>query len=251
MQIMRICFFILLATYGLNLSAQTAITKYYDVNWAETSKDKASFYADFVKEGDSYNCTSYWINTTTVRGRSTFPDTIMQGAIGKQVLYFKNGRIEDSSFVENNEIKYTYQYYPNNQLALHYYIPVNKKEGVAEAYDESGSKIKNYIFQKEADFKGGQKAWQAYIRKNATLDLPVKGDSTVTASVEVVFIIDENGDVIRPKIFKSSGYKNVDNDALRVIAGSPSWNYGIQFNKPVKFYKKQPITYILQPEKKK
>ena len=65
------------------------------------------------------------------------------------------------------------------------------------------------------------------------------------------FVIDENGDVIRPKIIKSSGFKNVDNDALRVIADSPKWTNCVQYNKPVKSVRVQPISYILQPEKAK
>jgi protein TonB len=247
---MRICFFILLIIDSFYLNAQSKVTKYYDANWMEVSKDKAVFYADFIKEGNNYNCTSYWINTTTVRGKSTFPNTVMQFPIGIQVLYFKNGHIEDSSLFENKEIKYSYHHYSNNQLAVHYYVPDNKNEGIAEGYDEAGNKIKHYIFQKEADFKGGPKAWVAYINKNATLDLPVKGDSTITAKVQVEFIVDENGDVLKPKILKSSGYKSVDNDALRLIANSPQWNYGILYNKPIKSYKIQPISYILKPEKK-
>jgi protein TonB len=247
---MKLFLFVLLIIDGFHLNAQAKVTKYYDANWMETPKDKAAFYADFVKEGNNYSCTSYWINTTNVRGKSTFPDPVMQSAIGTQVLYFKNGHIEDSSLFENKQLKYSYHYYPNNQLAVHYYVPDNKKEGVAEGYDESGSKIKNYIFQKEAEFKGGQKAWTAYLNKNATSDLHVKGDSTVSASAEVEFIVDENGDVLKPKILKSSGNKNVDRDALRLIADSPQWNYGILYNKPVKSYRMQPISYILKPEKK-
>jgi hypothetical protein len=42
----------------------------------------------------------------------------------------------------------------------------------------------------------------------------------------------------------------VDNDALRVIADSPTWKNAIQFNQPVKAYRLQPFTYILTPEKK-
>ena len=168
---MKIFIFILLTVNGLHLNAQAKVTKYYDTYWMETSKDKAIFYADFVKDGNNYKCTSYWINTTTIRGKSTYPDTMMQIPIGTQVLYFKNGHVENSSLFEDKQLKYSYHYYPNNQLAVHYYVPENKKEGVAEGYDESGNKIKHYIFQREAEFKGGQKAWGAYLIKNATLDL--------------------------------------------------------------------------------
>jgi TonB family protein len=133
---------------------------------------------------------------------------------------------------------------------MRYYLPDDKKEAVTEGYDESGKRIKNYIFEKEAEFKGGLKAWVSYIKKNSAKDLTVKADEQVTATVVVEFIIDESGYVIAPKIRKSSGYKSVDNDALHVIADSPTWKNAIQFNQPVKAYRLQPFTYILLPQKK-
>ena len=230
--------------------AQTKITKYYDSKWVETSKDKATFYADFLKDGNYYQCTSYDIGTDNVRGKSTYEDTVMQLPVGLQVLYFKNGHLEDSSSYENHEAKYSYHYYPNNQLEMRYYLPVNKKEAVTEGYGESGQKIKNYIFMKDAEFKGGMKAWTSYIQKNAAKDLTVKVGEPVTATVQIEFIIDENGYVISPKIKKSSGYKIVDNDALRVIADCPAWKGAILLNQPVKAYRLQPFIYTLSPQKK-
>ncbi|MEO6845197.1 MAG: energy transducer TonB, partial [Ginsengibacter sp.] len=225
--------------------------KYYTSNWLETTKDKAVFYADFLKDGANYKCTSYWINTSTVRGKSTYADTTMLHPVGLQGLYFKNGHVEDSSFFEDDKLKYSFHYYPNNQLAAHYYSSENNKEGITEGYDDSGRKIKNYVFQKEAEFKGGQKAWASYIIKNAPTDLTVKGiTEPVSVSVNVQFIVDENGYVIMPKIIKSSGYKNVDNDAVQIIANSPTWKNAIQYNNPVKAYRVQPLTFEVRPEKK-
>lgn len=244
-------FFCLLTVAFSTISAQTKLTKYYNASWLETTSEKAAFYADFIKEGANYNCTSYWINTKTVRGKSTFADTTMLYPIGLQVLYFKNGHVEDSSFFDDNKLKYAFHFYSNNQLAAHYYLPENEKEGITEGYDESGKKIKNYIFQKEAEFKGGQKAWASYISKNAPTDLSIKGATEeMTVSVNVEFIVDENGYVIFPKILKSSGYKNVDNDALQIIANSPTWKNAVQYNIPVRAFRIQPLTFVLKPEKK-
>ena len=247
---MKLFFSFLITIVTCNVYAQTKITKYYDADWLETSKEKAAFYADFIKDGAAYNCTSYWINTKTVRGKSIFPDTLMQNAIGKQVLYFKNGHIADSSFIKDKKTEYLFHYYPNGQLAMHLYMPVNSTEAVVEGFYEDGKRIKHNIFQKDAEFKGGAKAWQSYILKNAAKDLTVKSDSALTAKVQVQFIIDENGDVITAKIFKSSGYRNVDSDALRVISDSPKWSSAILFNQPVKAYRIQPVEYPLQPQKK-
>lgn len=243
-------FFCLLSVTSFTVTAQNRVTKYYDAKWMETTKEKAVFYADFIREGANYNCTSYYANTNNVRGKSTYADTVMQLPIGLQVLYFKNGHVEDSSYYENKEVKYSYHYYPNNQLEVHYSLDDNKKE-TTDAYDESGKKMKNYIFMKEAEFKGGQSAWVKYISKNASQDMTEKGVTEgQTAMVTVQFIVDENGDVIVPKILKSSGFKNLDNDALQVIGNSPSWKNAIQYNKPVKAFRIQPIIYTLRPVKK-
>ncbi len=136
-------------------------------------------------------------------------------------------------------------------LAAHYYIPDGKDEGVAEGFDEDGKKIKNYVYEQEAEFKGGQKAWQQYILKSVSKDLKIKGEGDITANVQVQFIVNKDGEVSVAKILKSSGYAQVDKDALRVIKESPSWNAAIQFNRPVNAYRVQPFVYKLEAEKKK
>ena len=62
--------------------------------------------------------------------------------------------------------------------------------------------------------------------------------------------MDENGSVIKLKVFKSSGNKVVDKDALRIISESPELNNAILYNQPVKVIRIQPFTYDLKSEKK-
>ena len=226
------------------------ITKYYDSDWGETTADKAVYFADFVKEGGMYRTTSYWVSTKMVRGKSFFPDTVMINPTGLQLLYNKKGRVEDSVYYENGKAAILYHYYPNGKLAVHYYTSEGKKDGVTEAWDEEGNKIKNYILSKDAEFKGGAKAWENYLKKNTGKEFNIKDDKVSTASVQVQFIIDESGAATRPRIFKSSGFKEIDRDAIRVISESPLWNPAIIYNQPAKAYRVQPFTYSLLPEKK-
>lgn len=230
----------ILIAFHLISNSQT-IKKYYN-DWEVTSKEKAVFYAEFVKQGNVYRCTSYWIAGNHLRGRSTYPDTLFENPIGLQTRYFKNGRIEDSIFYEEGKLKFLYHFYPNKQLAYHY-EPGNK---IAEGYDENGKKIKNYTYEREAEFKGGSKEWLKYLQKNTSKDITVKGKGVGEAAVEVKFIIDEEGNVTNPKIFKSSGYKQVDSDAIRVISESPAWRNAIQYNTPVKALRIQPFKYTLK-----
>ncbi len=73
----------------------------------------------------------------------------------------------------------------------------------------------------------------------------------MNAQVQVKFTIDKEGNAANVKIFKSSGYKEIDKDALRVISESPVWNNAIQFNNPVKAFRVQPFSYKLLDEKTK
>jgi TonB family protein len=240
--------FLFLALSSSHVSAQKFI-KYYDKDWVETARDKAVYYAEFLKNGNVFKCTSYWIGTNSVRGRSTFPDTSMAHPVGLQTLYTKKGKIEDSIYYTDGKTTMLYHYYPNGSLAVHYYIPDGKTEAVTEAYDEDGKKIKNYILAREAEFKGGDKAWQSYLKKNVGKDLNVKDDAT-KGTVQVQFIVDESGSVTNVKVLKSSGIKELDNDAVRAISDSPAWNNAISFNQPAKAYRMQSITYDLRSGKK-
>jgi TonB family protein len=245
--------FVLLCTlcilFSLTSSAQKVI-KYYDKDWSETSPGKALYYAEFIKEGSVYKCTSYYTASNAVRGRSTFADTLMINPIGLQTLYNKKGRIEDSIYYSEGKTTLLYHYHPNGKLAVHYYLPDSKKEPITEAYDEEGNKLKNFIVIKDAEPKGGLKGWEAYLKKNMGKDLEIKDEKLTTATVQVQFFVDENGGVTKAKLLKSSGNKEIDKDALRVISESPEWRPAITFNNPVKVLKIQSFTYNLQPAKK-
>ena len=59
--------------------------------------------------------------------------------------------------------------------------------------------------KKKLNLKGGQKAWQLYIAKNATRDLGIKGDGALTATVQIQFIVVGDGNVSAAKVLQSSG----------------------------------------------
>ena len=244
-------FFAFCSSLCLYAKAQT-ITKYYDEEWAQTTKEKAVFYADFVNKGKLYECTSYYMQSGTVRGKSFFSDTVMSNPRGLQVLYRKNGALEDSTLYDSSgKMIYNYHYYPNKRLAVYYHLPDGAKVPVIEGFDEQGNKIKNFIYAKEAEFKGGEKAWVDYLRKNLSTNFTAKGNQEETVQVRISFVVNEEGLIIRPKVLESSGIKEIDADAIRVITSSPKWIPAILYNAPIKVYRIQPLTYMLYPKSKR
>lgn len=238
-------------SFFLSVKGQNPIIKYYDNNWAPAEKENAVYYATFTKEGEVYKCVSYWMGSNIISGKSTFKDTTMSHKMGQQVLYYKNGDVADSSLYSEDGLAIErLAYYENKKLALHYSKPLNQEKETIEAYDREGKRIKDYIYEKEAEFKGGTKAWFNYIKKNAGVFYTTE-EKIVTAHVKIQFMVGSNGFVSKVIVLQSSGNKEVDNDAKRLIIQSPQWDNAIQFNRPVQAYRIMPITYELAPQKKK
>ena len=232
--------FALCSLYG---DCQT-VTKYYDDHGNEVSAGKAVYYATFIKDGNMYQCTTYWKDNNAIKGKATYADTTLSSPDGTLTTYDRNGHLEDSIFYEEGTVDFSYRYYPNGQVAVHYHLPYGKKEGVTETFDENGKKINNFIMSREAEFKGGEEAWLAYIKKNTDKDLAISRDKNgAVPGVEIEFTIDEEGQVTNPKITRSSGHKNIDKDALRVISDSPKWSPAISYNKAIKAHKVATVNY--------
>lgn len=247
---MRFLFLIALIEFVQVVAAQNKIVRYYDDAWADCDPGKSTYYAEFVKEGMRYNCVFYWTGSNKVAGKGTYLDTAVTKPVGLLLGYTKNGTIEDSILYDDtgNMIE-LFHYYKNKQLEVHYSIPEGKKDPVVEAFDETGKKIKNYIFSKEAEFKGGDKSWQNYILKTANKELRTKDNNSARVTVKIMFVVNEFGYTAKPKVMESSGFNHVDRDAINVILGSPQWSNAIYLNKPVKVYRIQSITYELKPGK--
>ncbi len=247
---MKATYLIVLLISCIYSNAQDTVFKYYDKNWNPVPvQNGAKFYGIFVKNGSVYDCKTFYLPSMKKRGISTQKDTTFNNPAGLVVMYHLNGRISDSSFVNTDgKAEYVYRYYPGGQLKMQLTREPGKGNPLVTGYNEDGSKIKNFILAREAEFDGGEKGWHKYLVKNMNRELSTprtKNTTEVQAKVMVQFVVNEQGNVANVKIIESSGYKFVDNDAVRVIANSPKWENAILFNEPVIAYRKQPLTYIL------
>jgi len=101
------------------------------------------------------------------------------------------------------------------------------------------------IFRKveiESTYRGGMAAWQRFLLKNFRVpdaDDAESGDATVV----VQFIVDKEGNV--SDVEALSGPAGLQKEAVRVIRLSGKWEPAIQNGRPVRSYKKQPITIHL------
>lgn len=102
------------------------------------------------------------------------------------------------------------------------------------------------IFQKvevEAQFPGGDKAWIEYVTKVVEKNIDrIQGDRKRNGTCVVQFIVGKDGSITNAEALtmKKSVLAEVAVDAIK---NGPKWTPAIQFGKPVKAYRRQPITF--------
>lgn len=123
-------------------------------------------------------------------------------------------------------------------------LPVRPKRTLAanEEYSNDSTGIWN-IVEYEPEFPGGMKEFYHYVALN--LRYPQEARSKkIEGKVNVQFIISEDGSVGELSVVKGIG-GGCDEEALRVIKGSPKWIPGLHHGKPVKVRMNFPLTFTL------
>jgi len=175
------------------------------------------------------------------------------GQVAEIIEKDKDDKFINKGYLENGTIRYEGE------------IINGKKEGRWRINNDAGNKLmdvdfladsavsvscvdktiskKDCIYEREAEYKGGHKAWLNHLEHSMSRFLPKEyfnGD--LEGVVIVQFIVNVDGKVIEPKI-KLSSEPKLNDAAIQIIKSSPKWTPAIQYNKPVKAYRIQPLTF--------
>ncbi|WP_462222445.1 N-acetylmuramoyl-L-alanine amidase [Ferruginibacter sp.] len=102
----------------------------------------------------------------------------------------------------------------------------------------------------EPSFAGGDDEWRKYLMKNLNPDIPVdEGWKAGTYTIVVQFIVHADGTV---SDVTTTNYQNskTAQHCISLIKQSPNWKPAIQNSKPVNAYRKQPIIFVVEGDKK-
>ena len=119
--------------------------------------------------------------------------------------------------------------------------------------DKNTNKDANIIFTKTEvapSFTGGDDEWRKYLMKNLNPDIPVtEGWKAGTYTIIVQFIVHIDG---RVSDVTTTNYQNSKTAqyCIDLIKQSPNWKPAIQNGRPVNAYRKQPITFVVEGDKK-
>lgn len=98
---------------------------------------------------------------------------------------------------------------------------------------------------REARFEGGDEGWRLYMYKNLHAGVAMdNGAPKGKYTVVVQFIVGVDGRVSDIKALTNYGY-GMEKEVIRIIKHSPQWSPAMIGNKPVKAYRKQPITFMV------
>jgi TonB family protein len=111
-------------------------------------------------------------------------------------------------------------------------------------FNEDGTQqTKDCIFLKEASFKRGKSDWVKWLTQTMPKYFPKKyTEGKLEGTVAVRFIVNEDGKVSNVEVY-SSTEPELNDAAVQIIKASPDWNPAIQYNRKVKSYHTQPLTF--------
>ncbi len=133
-------------------------------------------------------------------------------------------------------------------LVLSHYCSIVVGQTVEDTAAAGNSFVK---IEKEAYYRGGEKAWMQYIADNLELKRIKKKAPAGKYTVIIQFIIATDGSIAEVEPLTALGY-GIEEEAVRVIKSSPAlWVPAEQDGKKVKVYRKQPITLQIGDKEKK
>jgi len=123
------------------------------------------------------------------------------------------------------------------------------ERGLLKEYDSLGGVKSDSVFsrnQKEAGFIGGEDAWSNFLRRTLDANVPVDNNAPGGKyEVMVRFIVNENGIVTDIVPENNPGYGTVA-EVIRVIKVSGRWTPAIRYGRPIKAYRRQPVTFYVE-----
>lgn len=105
-----------------------------------------------------------------------------------------------------------------------------------------------FVVEEMPDFPGGEEALLEFLATNVKYPA-IAQENGIQGKVFVVFIIDENGKVIEPKIARGVD-PILDQEAIRVVTAMPAWKPGKQRGKNVRVSYTVPINFVLAEKEK-
>lgn len=227
------------------LAQDSSSVKYFDSLWTECTADRAYYKVEYNKNGAAYEAVTYMAGTGILKNIQSFVDPTYKIRSGLSRTYYASGQLEDSSYYFLDKMVLSYHYHPNGKIWVAYsYDPATRKETTLVT-DSTGATINSFLYSREAAFPGGEDAWIAFVSANLNQKVPVKKKAPAGRyKAEIQFIVEPDGSLSNITPLTRQGY-GIEDELIRVLKKSPKWIPAVWLNKPVKAWRRQPLTFIV------
>jgi len=175
----------------------------------------------------------------------TYSDSNLTILNGNYYEYSFNGALKLSGEYQNNQKEKEWYYYNDTGkviLEQHYEHGILVKTvnpDTVKKKDPAETKLKDGEI--EAHYKKSERDWIDYLRKNLDVNVSIK--SVKGGQVRVGFTVNTLGKCVDVYLKRSVEFV-LDEEAIRIIENSPTWEPAIQDGRKVNAYRIQPITFI-------
>ena len=217
-----------------------------------TTKDSAYMYEVVKQKGNVWNGKTYFVKTNSVQSDGDYADAECTQPLGTFNNYEEDGTLFSTISYNNGKPTEATMFYKNGKKKC--YIAYSNDNMVQQkGWDENGKEIPNYIFQREARFKGGADAWLKYLQKHLNADVATDAGAPAGEYVVMVeFLVNKEGYISNVKAISiPEKCKACAAEAVSVIMNGPNWEPAIQYNEPVNYRQKQQITFQVVEKKGK
>lgn len=207
-------------------------------SWYESGQlQDSSMYLNGVPIGEEKG----WHENGVVRHITT-NDTIGNGN-GISLFYYTTGVLRSKGEMKQEKRNGTWFYYREDQSPASEVIFEKDSVISFKAFNEKGvllPKVKD--FEREANFKGGEAAWNKYMSTKLGTIYQMPEPWKFVGSCTVQFIIDRDGNVTNVESIQTTN-ENLSQLAIGFIQQSKKWIPAIQYNLPVKAWRRQKFTF--------
>lgn len=210
--------------------------------WKQLSESGRTIDSTIYKNGIPVGIYIRYNENGAVVSRGTF-DTEGNGN-GTVIHYYGNGSVRDSGVSVNNERSGVWYFFrEDNSKASE--VRFEKDSAVSSNnYDVKGNLMSSKLIEQEAGYPGGDEAWNKYLGSVIGKIYDKKDYLSYTGSCMIQFIVEKDGSIQQCEIIESSNDKLADY-AMSMIQKSRKWNAAIQYNLPVKAYRRQRFSFYI------
>ncbi len=205
-------------------------------------KEATSFVLVKTYPGGIFERLDYKMSSPLVKLR-TYHDSNLTKLHGVYIEYFSNGDVQVRGSYQNDLKDREWYYYNDTGKHIRTETFEAGKLLKTENPDTIAKKKDSIVYkdEREADLKGGRKAWIKYLQEHLNSNVALQ--SARGGQVRVQFRVTKEGGLADIYLKKSVEFV-LDEEALRVVRNSPKWIPAFQNGKPLNAYRVQPLTFI-------